>query len=138
MTMSEPEGRGLASADYILADYVEAHDELQRHEETGSERAVRRAAAALCRALVRLEDDDSFWRALAEVRRSPVAATARATLEDLDTLLGLERKVLQEAGVREDVAASIVQDVAREMEYYDHWPDEWSVRRMRDAVGVAG
>jgi hypothetical protein len=136
--MAEPQDQGLAGAEYILEDYVEAHEQLQRHERTGSEVAVRRAAAALCRALVRLEDDEPFWRSMGEVRTSAAAAAAGRTVDDLDSLLGLERQVLEKAGVPAEVAASVVQDVARELDHFQLWPDEWSVERMRETVRVAG
>jgi len=136
--MSRPEEQGIAAADYILEDYVEAHDQLRRHERTGSEVAVRRAAAALCRALVRLGDDEAFWRSMAQIRSSVAADATSRVLDDLDSLIGLEREVLEKAGVPADAAASVVQEVAREIEDFESWPDEWSVARMREAVGVAG
>jgi hypothetical protein len=133
--MSRPEEQGIAAADYILEDYVEAHDQLRRQERTGSEVAVRRAAAALCRALVRLGDDEAFWRSMAQIRSSVAAEATSRVLDDLDSLIGLEREVLEKAGVPADAAASVVQEVAREIEHFESWPDEWSVR---EAVGVAG
>lgn len=128
---------GLA-ADYLVEGYVEADEQLRRHEHTGSETALRHAAAALCKAFAQLEDDDAFWETLKSIRSSVASEVARPALDDVDALIGLERKVLSKAGVPEVTAASIVQAVAREIEMVDHWPDEWSVNRMRETVGSAG
>jgi hypothetical protein len=65
----------IASADYVIDGYVEADDELRRHAETGSQEALRRAAAALCRALTLLDTDDRFWDEMGRVRR-PLPTTA--------------------------------------------------------------
>lgn len=129
---------GIASADYIVEIYVDAHDKVLEHERTGSEVAIRRAAAALCHGLTRLSDDDRFWGSLADIRTSAHAKAAETPLGDLDSLLGLERDVLEKVGVPSDAAAKIVQEVARELESFYDYPNEWSVSRLREAVDMNG
>jgi hypothetical protein len=137
--VSEAQYEGIAAAEYILTGYAEADDHMREYERTRAASAIRRAAAALCHALVALEHDEAFWRSLADVRGSMAERmSAQSVLHDLDALLGMEREVLERAGMSPEAAAAIEQDVARELERYGRWPDPWSVDRVRESVGSAG
>src|SRR4051794_7060629 len=93
----------VASATYVLEGYVEADDALRDYARTGDGTALIRAHAALCRALSKLEADGPFWDELAHSRTTADDARTHGSVEELDALLGLEQRVLREAGLPERV-----------------------------------
>ena len=126
----------IGSADYVIAGYVEASDELAAYARTGERSAVRRAAAALCGALVRLAEQDTFWAELGDAFRVP-SVRGHQAFRDVEALLDVEIQVLHEAGLTKEDATRIADEAVTALTEYERWPDDLAAERVREAISAA-
>lgn len=129
----------LADARYIVDAYVEADDLLRQFDATDRNEALIAAAAALCRGLAKLENDREFWVGLDGFCFLPKSEQDRTLsgLEDIDALIGLERRILRDGGLPEDAAAALAGEAGRAVRDVREWPDDRAFRRVKEVVRSA-